>query len=110
VNRARGTLLDYYDVALTEGPWCDEAYASAAKQARRFLPKLLDYTMMAPPPLSRGPSPQQAPAGPSGPSDNRPSDNIPLSPPSSGEPAEVIPPPVPLAPQAAPFPSGSGQP
>ena len=70
VNRARGTLLDYYDVALTEGPWCDEAYASAAKQARRFLPKVLDYTLMLPPPVSRGPCAQQV-AGRS----ERPNDN-----------------------------------
>jgi outer membrane protein TolC len=94
VNRSRGTLLDYYDVALTEGPWCDEAYASAAKQARRFLPKVLDYTLMVPPPVSAGRYAQQVPAGPNGPDDNSPP-----SPPPSGERPEAIPPPPPLAPQ-----------
>jgi hypothetical protein len=72
--------------------------------------EVLDYTLMTPPPLSRGPYPRQAPAGPSGPdgngpSDNGPSDNSAPSPPSSGEPPEAIPPP-PLAPQAALAPSG----
>ena len=67
VNRARGTLLDYYDVSLAEGPWCDEAYVSAAKQARRFLPRVLDYTLTVPPPVSRGPYAQQVPAGPAAP-------------------------------------------
>jgi outer membrane protein TolC len=98
VNRARGTLLDYYDVALTEGPWCDEAYASAAKQARRFLPKLLDYTLTTPPPVSCGPIAQQVPAGPDGLNDNTPS-----SPPSSTEQhPEAIPAPMPMEPQGQP--------
>ena len=98
VNRARGTLLDYYDVALTEGPWCDEAYASAAKQARRFLPKLLDYTLRTPPPVSCGPIAQQVPAGPP-----RLGDNTPPSPPPSAEQhPEAIPAPMPMEPQSQP--------
>ncbi len=112
VNRARGTLLDYYDVALTEGPWCDEAYASAVKQARRFLPRVLDYTQMVPPPVSRGAYPQQVAVGPNGLNDN----NSPTPPPAAllDKPAvapEAIPPPPPLEPQgqASPSPFGRGQ-
>ncbi len=91
-------------MALTEGPWCDEAYASAAKQARRFLPKVLDYTLMVPGPVSRGPCAQQVAAGPSGLNDNNPP-----SPPPTDHP-EAIPPPPPLEPQgqASPSPSGRG--
>jgi hypothetical protein len=109
VNRSRGTLLDYYDVALAEGPWCDEAYASAAKQARRFLPPLLDYTLMVPSPVSRGPYAQQTPAADNAPADN----NLPISPSNSspsGDRPEAIPTPLPLGTQgqAAPSPSERG--
>ena len=99
-------------MALTEGPWCDEAYASAVKQARRFLPRVLDYTQMVPPPVSRGAYPQQVAVGPNGLNDN----NSPTPPPAAllDKPAvapEAIPPPPPLEPQgqASPSPFGRGQ-
>jgi outer membrane protein TolC len=97
VNRARGTLLDYYDVSLAEGPWCDEAYASAAKQARRFLPRVLDYTLMTPPPASRGPYAQQVPVPAGG-----PGDTTPPTPPPSGERPEAVPAPPPQTRQGQP--------
>jgi outer membrane protein TolC len=50
---SRGTLLEYHQVQLAEGPWTDEAYVSAAKQARRFKPRVLDYTYEAAP-VSQG--------------------------------------------------------
>jgi outer membrane protein TolC len=111
VNRARGTLLDYYDVSLAEGPWCDEAYASAAKQARRFLPRVLDYALMVPPPVSRGPYAQQVPVA-AGPADNNLSTtppNPPSNPPPSGDLPEAIPAPLPLEPQGQGSPSPSGR-
>ncbi len=61
---ARGTLLDYYDVYLTEGPWSARAYRSAARQSRKFTPRLLDYVFTVPHPVSRGSYPQQTATGP----------------------------------------------
>lgn len=58
LHRARGTLLEYYEVCLAEGPWRPEAYLSAMKQARRFAPKLLNYTFVSPPPVTLQPRPQ----------------------------------------------------
>ncbi len=54
LHRARGSLLDYYNVYLNEGPTSDDARRSAAKQARHFGPTLLNYCFMTPPPVSRG--------------------------------------------------------
>jgi len=59
VYYSRGILLGYYGVYLTEGPWTDEAYSSAAKQARRFRPKLLNYCLTRPCPVSLGVYDQQ---------------------------------------------------
>lgn len=53
-HQARGSLLEFHEVELAEGPWTDEAYLSAAKQARRFRPRLLDYTFEVPPAVSQG--------------------------------------------------------
>jgi outer membrane protein TolC len=58
---ARGALLDYYDVYLTEGPWSAQAYQAAARQARKFTPRLLDYVFTVPRPVSWGSYPQQTP-------------------------------------------------
>jgi len=55
---ARGCLLEYYRVYLSEGPWSGVAHLSARKQARRFRPKLLDYCLTRPGPVSRGAYPQ----------------------------------------------------
>jgi outer membrane protein TolC len=53
-QNARGTLLEYHEVQLAEGPWSDEAYASAAKQAQRFKPRVLNYVFETPPAVSQG--------------------------------------------------------
>lgn len=36
LHHARGSLLDYHQIHLTEGPWSEWAHTSALKQARRF--------------------------------------------------------------------------
>ena len=51
---ARGALLDYYDVYLAEGPWSQKAHRSAAKQARKYAPRVLNYALTIPPPVSAG--------------------------------------------------------
>ncbi len=59
IHYAKGTLLDYVGVNLTEGAWSAEAYRSAAKESRRFKPRLLNYCLTEPCPVSRGPYQQQ---------------------------------------------------
>jgi outer membrane protein TolC len=59
VHLARGTLLDYQNVYLTESPWSGDAYASAQKQARRFRRKSINYCCTTPRPVSAGAFPQQ---------------------------------------------------
>ncbi len=54
VYLARGTLLAYNNVYLNEGPWSEEAYNSAARQSRRFGPRVLNYVFETPPQISRG--------------------------------------------------------
>jgi len=54
VHLARGTLLDYMNVYLTEAPWSEEDVASAAKQARRFHRSRLNYSFTIPRPVSAG--------------------------------------------------------
>lgn len=55
LHRARGTLLEYYQVSLAEGPSSPRAILSAKKQSRRFAPKVINYTFVRPPPVSLGP-------------------------------------------------------
>jgi len=50
----RGALLDYYDVYLAEAPWSEKAHRSAAKQARKYAPRVLNYALTVPPPVSAG--------------------------------------------------------
>ena len=61
VHYARGTLLDYLDVSLAEGPWIDEAHCTAPRIARRFRPKHIDYCMTVPSRVSVGEYPQRLP-------------------------------------------------
>ena len=63
VHRARGTLLDYHGVSLAEGPWLHDAHRSAAKQARRFRHKRINYAMVTPPSVSLGEYPQRVDGG-----------------------------------------------
>lgn len=59
LHYARGSLLDYMDVSLAEGPWVHEAHESAAHLARRFRMRPFDYCLTTPPPVSSGEYSQQ---------------------------------------------------
>ena len=100
LHRARGTLLDYYAVYLAEGPWSPAAYLSAMKQARRFAPKLLDYSFTRPPPVSLGPHPQQVSISQEG--DDQPKEEEPgrVLAPGEGLLELIPPPPLPGLPDA----------
>jgi hypothetical protein len=97
LHYAKGSLLDYNEIYLSEGPWPDKAYADAAK----LKPKkheLLDYRMK-PMPIGAGPIPQ--PAG----------SELPLG--FSQEPAEGVPPGAeirPMPPSNAPWSAPSNTP
>jgi outer membrane protein TolC len=58
VHYSQGTLLDYLGVSLTEGPWSDAAYRSAAKESRRYKPRHFNYCVTRPGSVTRGPFPQ----------------------------------------------------
>ena len=58
VHKAKGSLLEYDGVSLAEGPWSDEAYRDALQRSRHFAPRVIDYGLDQPTPLSRGPYPQ----------------------------------------------------
>ncbi len=62
LHQTRGTLLDYLDVALAEGPWDVDAHRSAAHLARRFRRRHLDYCLTTPPRVSLGAYPQRLPS------------------------------------------------
>lgn len=51
---AEGTYLNYLGVHLAEGPWSPDAHRSAAEQARRYRPRLLNYCITIPRPVSLG--------------------------------------------------------
>lgn len=57
VHYEKGTLLQYNQVCLTEGPWPDQAYADAARRAMLRVPadQLQDHVLDKPRPVSRGP-------------------------------------------------------
>ncbi|MCA9152551.1 MAG: TolC family protein, partial [Planctomycetales bacterium] len=54
VHFSQGTLLDYFGVTLTEGPWTEAAYQAGAKNSRRFKPRELSYCVTTPRPVGRG--------------------------------------------------------
>ena len=52
-----GSLLEYCDIALAEGPWPRKAYADAAmREHLRGQPRRIDFTLRRPPLVSQGPS------------------------------------------------------
>ncbi len=61
VHFARGTLLDYLDVSMAEGPWVEEAHNTAPRIARRFRQKHFDYCLTSPSRVSLGEYPQRLP-------------------------------------------------
>jgi hypothetical protein len=116
LHYTKGSLLDYNEIYLSEGPWPDKAYADAAKLKTKKH-ELLDYRMK-PAPVSLGPLPQPAgsemPMGyPQGPAEgvppgaevwplppvNAPQPNGPTSPPPAQTPSSP-PPSIPPAPQS----------
>ncbi|TWT89839.1 Outer membrane efflux protein [Pseudobythopirellula maris] len=55
VCRARGTLLEDFNIHLAEGPWSGAAHRSAAHQAKKFhLARGLDYRLTRPGRISQG--------------------------------------------------------
>jgi outer membrane protein TolC len=71
LHYAKGSLLDYNEIYLAEGPWPGKAYHDAAdRKATRWQPKPLNYIYHQPPPVSIGTEPNYPlppPAGPIGP-------------------------------------------
>jgi hypothetical protein len=63
VHRQKGSLLDYNEIYLAEGPWPGKAYHDACRRdSRRSPPKCLaDYRMARAPIVSQGPYMQDAP-------------------------------------------------
>ncbi len=63
VHRQKGSLLDYNEIYLAEGPWPGKAYHDACRrESRRGPPKCLsDYRMARAPIVSQGPYMQDAP-------------------------------------------------
>lgn len=60
VHLQKGSLLDYNEVYLSEGPWPGKAYYdSARRDESRRSPRLLNYIVSWPLPLSRGPYDQR---------------------------------------------------
>lgn len=54
MHYTQGTLLDYFGVRLSEGAWTEAAHNSAAKNMRRFKPRLMNYCITQPCPVSNG--------------------------------------------------------
>jgi outer membrane protein TolC len=61
VHFAKGSLLEYDNVSLAEGPWSSSAYRDALNRSRHFAPRIVDYGLDRPRPMSRGPYRQQSP-------------------------------------------------
>ncbi|MHB8864880.1 MAG: TolC family protein, partial [Pirellulaceae bacterium] len=55
VHFAKGSLLEYDGVSLTEGPWSSKAYGDALERSRHFADRIVDYGLERPRPISRGP-------------------------------------------------------
>jgi hypothetical protein len=71
LHYAKGSLLDYNEIYLSEGAWPCKAYGDAAnRQSSRWQPKALNYIFHQPPPVSIGTEPNYQlppPVGPMGP-------------------------------------------
>ncbi len=58
IHFSQGTLLDYYGIQLSEGPWSQASYESSAENSRRFRRRHLDYCRTEPGTVSQGRYPQ----------------------------------------------------
>jgi hypothetical protein len=109
VHWQKGSLLDYNEIFLAEGPWPGAAYSDAQRRDRlRSAPHdLSDYRMSRGPIVSQGPYLQdagaaEAAAGPSPPEGVMP-DSASPDPEASGPPIEAVP--APDAPGSPPPPN-----
>jgi outer membrane protein TolC len=61
VHLQKGSLLDYNEIYLSEGPWPGKAHYDASRldESRRKSPRLLNYILSWPLPISRGPVDQR---------------------------------------------------
>ena len=60
VHFEKGTLLEYCEVSMAEGPWPEKAYHDAARRERlRGAPQSIDYVLRRPPVVSNGVTPPQ---------------------------------------------------
>jgi hypothetical protein len=59
VHFEKGSLLDYNEIYLAEGPWPAEAYRDAEKRNRLRVGPVLDNYLLEGPLVSRGPYPQE---------------------------------------------------
>lgn len=58
LHYSKGSLLDYNEIYLSEGPWPGKAYCDAAdRRPSRWQPKALNYIFHQPPPVSIGTEP-----------------------------------------------------
>lgn len=65
VHYQKGSLLDYDEIYLAEGPWPAKAYRDARRRSRlRIGPLKLDNYLLDGPLVSRGPYPQEIPPPP----------------------------------------------
>jgi outer membrane protein TolC len=55
VHIAKGSLLEYNGITLSEGPWTSDAYGDAVRRSRHFGSRAINYGLGQPYPLSRGP-------------------------------------------------------
>jgi outer membrane protein TolC len=94
----KGSLLDYNEIYLAEGPWPGKAYKDAASRISRWHSQDLNYIIKQPPPISQGTEPHyQLPP---------PVEPLPGPPPAPSEmprkPPEELPNTIPLPPTGPP--------
>ncbi len=65
VHLQKGSLLDYNEIYLSEGPWPGKAHSDAARldESRRKSSRVLNYIVSSPLPISRGPYDQRIMSG-----------------------------------------------
>jgi outer membrane protein TolC len=94
VHFEKGSLLDYNNVFLEEGPWPHEACHDAAERDKlRHKPLFLDHCLLYPRIISQGPAPQNVEACPPSCINGIPVDGVPVEGlPMDGMPAAPVPP------------------
>ena len=105
VQFEKGTLLEYCDVALAEGPWPMKAYGDAAQRERlRGKSRRIDFALRRPPIVSQGAASQQTvPNAPAGGGSQSVSVKPPTVRPNAGALQRLAPAPEPPAPPESPL-------